>query len=336
MTRHSHRVRRLTVGVLTLVMGVTTSALALPAAEASGHGYGFGRHASYVALGDSYASGEGLVPYEQGTDTATNSCHRSTDDSYPELLERSDVRAYNRLTSVACSGATTASLFTTLTPGGPAPQLSALTARTRTVTVTIGGNDAGFAQVLSACVYAPVADPQVQATIQGQPECRTSLNKPVSARILNLARPQSQLPPTVSLPQVLARIHARAPQAQIYVSTYPQLVGTKFNSPYGCQVGSVGPVPLAITAADARWIRTKATQLNAAIAVSVAEARYAGQPVHLVRVDRRFQGHNLCDSRSPWLNPVLLDASGVSRASFHPTARGQSAFAAAFERAAGS
>jgi peptidoglycan hydrolase-like protein with peptidoglycan-binding domain len=57
----------------------------------------------YVALGDSYSSGEGLDPFLPGTDTLTDTCHRSTQaySQYvfpkPSLFE-------------ACSGQTEAAL----------------------------------------------------------------------------------------------------------------------------------------------------------------------------------------------------------------------------------
>ncbi len=40
----------------------------------------------YVALGDSYSAGEGDRPYEPGTDTKTNTCHRS-EKAYPTMIK---------------------------------------------------------------------------------------------------------------------------------------------------------------------------------------------------------------------------------------------------------
>ncbi len=56
----------------------------------------------YLALGDSYISGEGAFQYKDGTDTDNNRCHLSS-RSYPYLLGQAlDLSSYN---SVACSGA---------------------------------------------------------------------------------------------------------------------------------------------------------------------------------------------------------------------------------------
>ena len=44
----------------------------------------------YVALGDSYTSGEGLDPYQDGSNTNGNTCHRSKSQAYPELMAGRD------------------------------------------------------------------------------------------------------------------------------------------------------------------------------------------------------------------------------------------------------
>ena len=109
-----------------LTLGVT--ALALPAAHAA-------TPASYVALGDSYSSGTGTRTYlGDGT-----SCQRSV-YAYPSLI--SSARGY-ALNFRACSGAKVADVRST--------QLSALTASTAYVTISVGGNDAGFTDVLTQC-----------------------------------------------------------------------------------------------------------------------------------------------------------------------------------------
>src|SRR4051794_41167688 len=98
-----------------------------PAAHAAG--------ASYVALGDSYASGTGTRSYiADGT-----SCQRST-YAYPSLIAAA--RGY-ALNFRACSGAKI--------PDVTNNQISALTSTTKYVSISIGGNDAGFADVLTEC-----------------------------------------------------------------------------------------------------------------------------------------------------------------------------------------
>lgn len=88
--------------------------------------------ATYVAIGSSFAAGPGItVP----ADAPPDRCARSADNYAHQIARRHDLR----LLDVSCSGATTAHVlgeWNTL-----APQLDAVGAETRLVTVTIGGND---------------------------------------------------------------------------------------------------------------------------------------------------------------------------------------------------
>src|ERR1700739_2926637 len=90
---------------------------------------------AYVALGDSYSSGVGTrVYYNDGT-----SCERSPDAYAPQIASQ---RGY-ALTFEACSGAKTTDVTNN--------QLGPLNSSTNLVTITIGGNDAGFSTVIENC-----------------------------------------------------------------------------------------------------------------------------------------------------------------------------------------
>lgn len=91
----------------------------------------------YVALGDSYSAGLGAGSYTG----SSGSCDRST-KAYSELWAAGHAPA--SFTFVACSGATTGSVIS--------GQLSALSAATTLVSITVGGNDVGFASVMETCV----------------------------------------------------------------------------------------------------------------------------------------------------------------------------------------
>lgn len=88
----------------------------------------------YVALGDSYSSGTGTGDYFD------EDCLRSA-KAYPQLLA-SGLSA--ELDFAACSGATTNDLLT--------EQLESLDAETDLITVTIGGNDIGWAEAVKSCL----------------------------------------------------------------------------------------------------------------------------------------------------------------------------------------
>ncbi|MBC7746450.1 SGNH/GDSL hydrolase family protein [Pedobacter sp.] len=107
---------------------------------------------NYVALGDSFSSGEGVpgtLGFIDGTDTSTDQCHRSR-DAYPMLLDRDSSLNLNLQSFRACSGATTQSMIQGMnTENG---QLDSLSQDTEVVTLTIGGNDVDFGNFVAACL----------------------------------------------------------------------------------------------------------------------------------------------------------------------------------------
>jgi lysophospholipase L1-like esterase len=141
----------------------------------------------YVALGDSYASGTGTRSYiDDGT-----SCQRST-YAYASLIAAARGYALNLR---ACSGATVADVTNT--------QLSALTSATNYVTISVGGNDAGFADVLTECALPWWAS-----------DCNGAIDD--AQAIIN-----NTLPGRLST--LYAAIRHRAPGAKVVVVGYPRI-----------------------------------------------------------------------------------------------------------------
>jgi lysophospholipase L1-like esterase len=171
------RVRSLVVAALAAV--VTLLALvAVPAHAAP---------PTYVALGDSYASGTGTRSYlADGT-----SCQRST-YAYPSLIAAARGYALNLR---ACSGARIADVTT--------GQLPAVTATTSYVTISVGGNDAGFADVLTTCAL-PWWASNCDAAING---AQAYVNGPMSAQLATL----------------YGKIRSQAPSARVVVVGYPRI-----------------------------------------------------------------------------------------------------------------
>ncbi len=328
--RHHHRARVVS-GLAGLALCATAALSAQPAdAQPIKSSPTAAAAVHYVALGDSYAAGEGLGLYEDGTDSATNHCHRSG-LSYPQILAASRLPMFKDLKSAACSGAATADLFMASTVNADEPaQLDQLTAETTMVSVTIGGNDAGFAKVLAACVYSPA--PATQARLDGQPGCHAALDPAVSKNIAALTgRPGSpKVTGISSIRSVLQAIHHKAPKAQILISGYPKLFGSKSTDANGCLVSA--NLPIYLRSSDTQWIRAKSADLNAGIKYAVRKSRKHGIDVHYVNAAKQFVGHNLCDSSAPWINSIILSGgpSLISPASFHPTFRGQIATSVGF------
>jgi lysophospholipase L1-like esterase len=142
---------------------------------------------SYVALGDSYSSGVGTRTYlADGT-----SCQRSV-YAFPSLIAAAKGYALNFR---ACSGAKVADVTST--------QLGALNASTAYVTISVGGNDAGFTSVLTTC-----AQPGWLSDCSGA-----------------IAKARSYITNTLpgSLSTLYAAIRGRAPSARVVVVGYPRL-----------------------------------------------------------------------------------------------------------------
>ena len=300
--------------------------------------------ASYTALGDSYASGEGAAPdtYLPGTsvpDPATagrssTGCHRSLTSWAFRVQTRLGAPA---LTFVACSGATIADLtapndqFAALGEVEP-PQIESVTAATTVATLSIGGNDADYERVLRACAYRPEDTAGAGCRRAGSPARRMA-----AAGLRGL---------DARLAEAYVAVASRmAPGGRLVVVGYPRLFadggrGYRPDPAVGgapaCRLG-VTPLrtPVRVTHADARFLNDVVGGLNAAVRAGVGEAATrlraagAGQTVAFVASDPAFRGHRLCNA-SPWINGVQLTALGApKRTSLHPGPKGQAAYARA-------
>jgi lysophospholipase L1-like esterase len=203
----------------------------------------------YVALGDSYSSGLGAGNYSGG------SCERSA-RAYPALW----AAAHHPVSyaSRACADATTSSVIS--------GQLAWLGRGTTLVSLTIGGNDAGFVHVMTTCVLLPTSF------------CASAV-KGAESKI------RSSLPG--ELDKVLAAISARAPGARVVVLGYPD--------PYDLSKSS-SCVGLSTT--DRTDLNQAANQLDGQI--RAAAARHGDV---FADVRPAFAGHQICDS-GRWLNSV--------------------------------
>ena len=215
---------------------------------------------TYVAIGDSFSSGEGNSPFEAGTDEDdVNECHRST-RAYPRLLENS-LLGLGSTVFVACSGATTASVLYGGSGEGSwsaPPQVNALSGATQKVTITVGGNDVGFASYVLGCVVVCGPGTPVYAAMMA------GINEDFEE----------------NLKTTYQTILSKAPNAEVYVLDYPYMSSD--------DVPGCGPFDLS-------GARSVQQLLNATISNAVSEVNnprlhfvptnYAGSP---------FEGRNLC------------------------------------------
>jgi lysophospholipase L1-like esterase len=217
-------------------LAATAALVLLPAATAQAAGV----PTHYAALGDSYSSGTGAGDYFD------HLCLRSN-RAYPALLAGA---LGSELTFAACSGATTADLLAT--------QLGVLAADTELVTVTIGGNDIGWAEAVRACI-APLND------------CTDDIAE-AEGRIA------TELPGL--LDGAYRGIAGRAPNADVYVLGYPRL----FNERDECD--AFGQTSIA----EQQRMNQGADRL-----AEVLQAKAAEHGFTYVDVREAFAGHAVCD-----------------------------------------
>jgi lysophospholipase L1-like esterase len=286
------RRERRPAGVVTTLALCLAAALAGPAAatDAAGDTSGQrGRPTSYVALGDSFTAGPGIpnqIPESGG-------CGRS-DRNYPHLVAAA--LPAGRFTDVSCGGATTDHMAQAQPlPGGltNGPQLDALNGDVDLVTLGIGGNDIGFAEIIVTCAAHSLLLP-VTAPCQAH---YSRNGDELGARINATA-------PKVSA--VLTAIRERAPGARILVVGYPVILPDR-------GPGCWPLVPIAV--GDVAWLRSVQGRLNAMLA---GEAARAGAT--FVDTYSSSVGHDVC--RLPgrkWVEGFLPTAPA---APVHPNALG--------------
>ncbi|GHH83669.1 lipase 1 [Streptomyces sulfonofaciens] len=212
---------------------------------------------AYVALGDSYSSGNGAGNY----DSSSGDCHRSL-SSYPYLWK--NAHAPSSFADTACSGAVTTDVTNS--------QLGPLNASTGLVSLTIGGNDAGFADVMTTCVTGSDS---------------TCVNRVSQAE----SYAQNTLP--ARLDATYNAIHAKAPNAKVVVLGYPRIY-------------TLGVFCVGLSDTKHRKIDEAADTLN-----NVIKARAIAHGFVFGDVSRAFNGHELC-SGDDWLHSLVVSPSWES------------------------
>lgn len=232
--------RRLAIAIAASLACVSPLLAQLPASAAP---------PSYVALGDSYASGTGTRTYiADGTN-----CQRST-QAYPSLI--STARGY-ALNFRACSGATIPDVTNT--------QLGALSSSTNYVSISIGGNDAGFAGVLTECAL---------------PGWMSNCNRKIDGaqNYINNTLPGQ-------LRTLYSAIRARAPRAKVVVVGYPRIF-----------MGEDCNAFTWFSPAEQSRLNYTADLLNSRTASAASAAGFT-----FANPTGRFIGHAVCD-RDEWIN----------------------------------
>lgn len=226
---------------------VTACAIALTLSPILAAGAANAAAVNYVALGDSYSSGTGAGSYIDST------CKRSS-NAYPYRWAGAHSPASFRF--VACSGATTSSVSS--------GQLPALSSSTTLVSVTAGGNDAGFSSVMTTCVTRSDS-----ACVKAAQDAEAFMRNTLPGRLDSL----------------YTAIRSKAPNAKVVVLSYPRL--------YIITSSCAGLSNTKRTA-----LNKAADTLATETAKEVAEAGFT-----FADARDTFAGHELC-SGDGWLNSV--------------------------------
>ncbi|MEY9968430.1 lysophospholipase L1-like esterase [Streptacidiphilus sp. MAP12-16] len=299
----SHAPRRPLALIAGLALAASVTVLTAPSAHAAGD------PGQFVALGDSYAAAAGVPDQYAGL------CLRS-DHNYGHLLAAAlNVTAY---TDATCAAAKIKDITGAQTDAGIRvndPQLNAVSADTRLITLGIGGNDLGssdlgIGDVIATCIAGAVVNPSgtpchdVYAhghwTWSNWSWTWAYGNDTLVDRI-NAAAP--------NLAGTLQQIRAKAPQARILVLGYPALLPDDSRTCAG---------RLPVTVGDVTYLRGILADLNTMIATTAA-----ANGASYVDTLTPPRGHDAC-SADPWIEGALPSQPAVP---FHPNATGEQVMA---------
>lgn len=271
---------------------------------------------TYVGMGDSYSSGEGIAPYIEGP--AGYGCHRST-RAYPMLLNLGDAMGSR---FIACTGAWTKNFLPTNDPGvfpkgepknGEAAQLDqgVVTDATDLVTVTIGGNDLDWTTVMDLCSgWNDCHDPGYS------PHGELQYFDWLAAEIDEMHGP---------IRQSHEAILRASPLSRVVVLGYPQFFPIHEDQQNCFKLNATG-----FAEEEQVEFRQAFARFNGVVWRAAQDA-----DVQFVDVSGRFSGHEICEE-DEWIN-FVSDTGGpsdpIGDSSFHPTAVGQQAYAAAVDDA---
>lgn len=274
------------------------------------------RAIDYLAMGDSFASGEGAFNYREGTDNSPNKCHQSL-NSYPYILD--GVLGVSR--SVACSGAKINNV-TGETKNGEINQLAdtkdsdipisriefakssffpgvraqkAFTDQNpQVITLSIGGNDVGFKKIIQACV-TPITS---SVNCYELYEDRLSLVNDINSKYFNLVKTYQNL-------------KENDPTRRVYVIGYPYIISA---TGY-CDAN------VRMSERDREFAVQLTDYLDSVVERAAAEAG-----VFYVDTRQALDGHKLCDSGVKAVNGLTEgDDSNlrIGNESYHPNKMGQ-------------
>ncbi|NGX08937.1 GDSL-type esterase/lipase family protein [Mycobacteroides franklinii] len=252
--------------VVAATAGVPSIAAAEPAAGAQ-----------LVSIGDSFmAAGSNAAAITGPVGTA---CNQATDNvahlvasSFPQMT----------FADYSCVGALSTDVFTTSTRG---PQIVGLSPDTKVAIVSIGGNDAGFEQIATDCLFALSCPPEKKAQF--------------SANVASVGP---------KLTGAYAAIRRAAPNARVFTVGYLPILPADAK---GCLVGLIN------TQETITFLNGLQRQLNDTIIAESAKAGFT--PV----IPATSSDHSVCAADFQRYVSMTGTGAGDEGIPMHPTAPGR-------------
>lgn len=303
----------------------------------------------YLAMGDSYSSGEGDVGrtaggskyYLAGTDSGNDSCHISS-RSYPFLLrDYLGISSSNGMRSVACSGAqvipdmygnasnypgqgrrliddnnrsvTQQNALKSFKPGY-LPQLEFVKRyQPKLVTLTGGGNDVGFSDILTYC-----AVPEWYDLVPVISDCQyVNENSDLAKQLTDTIDTQYYYNK-----KLISNMQAASPTSKIVLIGYPSFVANEVL--ISCQLNSG-----ALTIAEIRSINKMVSRMNDMLRRVAHDTN-----ISFIDIKDALYGGRICEGgrymTGAW-KKIIEEA--VKSEQFHPNAEGHKRMAKAIEDA---
>ncbi len=299
---------------------------------------------TYLALGDSYSSGEGDIDkrangssyYIPGTE-GTDKCHLSN-RSYPYLLGNYLKVSSERMRSVACSGARVFPDYYGGAYNGQRNELSGKTEQQKTaikekalrdftpgllhqidfvatykpemVTFTGGGNDIGFARIIEYCASSyklfGVAPINETCAYASNKQMLADLNGSIDSQYYHNR-------------QFIEKIKEVSPGTKIYMVGYPQFVAN------GWSCLQQSPI---LNGQERKMLRASVSRLN-----NVLKKVARDTDVYYIDIEDSLSGGQICEGSKYMTGPVRTIAHNLSLRKdsnmYHPNAEGHKKIARA-------
>ena len=258
-----------------------------------------------LAMGDSYSAGNGAGDY-----SGAAGCYRSGKNyaqDFAAIIRGQPYSQPTTVTNVACSGAVTADFFHS--KDGQPPEINAVTRKYDLIMLTIGGNDADFADIVKYCLVAKFRDGANCNPLLSNAEKLVD-DGSIKNRITN----------------VLASIRAKAnPGAKIVLLGYPFLEG---DTGYTLRSGHGDNAPIIKVGHRLHALGVAADALDQSV-VNTLNASSQGSPFEFVSVHKLFDGppyHGLYamkNNPNRWMVQPFVDASLLTHDTwYHPNPTG--------------